>query len=89
MPEILDPDRGTTSPRPSPRFSCGGCAQTWTGVRRCHCSACHVTFSSPSAFDAHVKTAGHVDPATVGLVARDGIWGAAGERPDIAYGGAS
>ena len=54
---------------------CGGCDQTWSGVSRCHCSACHLTLSRASAFDAHIRRGGvHVHPSEVGLELRDGIW---------------
>jgi hypothetical protein len=29
------------------------CGATWTGERTCHCSACHLTFTSVGPFDAH------------------------------------
>lgn len=32
---------------------CARCARQWTGHSTCHCGACHRTFTSLSAFDAH------------------------------------
>lgn len=58
----------------------GACGKGWTGARRSHCPACHETFSSESAADRH-RVGKHgvdrrcVDPATVGLVAREQPWG--------------
>lgn len=56
------------------------------GGRRSHCAGCHETFTSVSAFDRHqtLDGAGSVchDPATRGLVRRDGgLWAWPGERP--------
>jgi hypothetical protein len=63
----------------------GECGKTWTGASRAHCSGCHETFSTYGVSDRHrVGTPGVdrrcVDPATVGLVLRDGIW--RGPSPD-------
>jgi len=32
---------------------CRTCGTTWTGQAVCHCGACHESFTSLSAFDAH------------------------------------
>ncbi len=53
---------------------CDACHTTWTGNRACHCRACCRSFSSVSAFDEHRRRFRCVDPATVGLVERDGVW---------------
>lgn len=29
------------------------CGRMWTGLRECHCTVCHVHFSTPAGFDAH------------------------------------
>ena len=58
------------------------CGAWWTGLGRAHCPAdgCHRTFSCDSAADKHRVGAFGVDrrcvdPATVGLVARQMPWG--------------
>lgn len=67
--EIDDQDRnGRTTP------SCAGCGGIWhqKGNRSGHCSNCHETFGSLSAFDRHQRMIeGKVvcfDPESVGLV---------------------
>lgn len=56
------------------------------GLKTCHCTACHESFASVSAFDLHQRLdTGHTvcaDPAAMRrkngnsvLVSRDGIWG--------------
>lgn len=32
---------------------CGNCPARWWGARIAHCSSCHETFSTVTAFDAH------------------------------------
>lgn len=58
---------------------CGHCTNRWAGTNTAHCGTCHVTMSSPSAFDAHRRDHGCVNPATVGLVRTDRagyqVWG--------------
>jgi hypothetical protein len=56
--------------------------------QRCHCAACHRTFTSASAFDRHQALDGGTvvcrDPATRGLVRRaDGIWARPGHLADM------
>jgi hypothetical protein len=36
--------------------SCRDCGVTWTGLSRCHCSRCHNTFNSATAFDLHLPS---------------------------------
>lgn len=44
--------------------------------KACHCRACCVTFSSPSAFDHHIMRGVHQKPQDRGLLQiRPGIWG--------------
>jgi hypothetical protein len=75
----------------------GECGRWWTGINRAHCAAdgCHRTFSGDSAAEKHrVGSFGSdgdrrcVDPATVGLVARDMpygvLWGWPGPDEDKA-----
>lgn len=59
----------------------GACGGWWTGANRVHCAACHELFSGNSAAGAHRKGSFGVDrrcvdPATVGLVAREMPFGA-------------
>lgn len=69
------PDRRTPA-------TCRGCDAQWFGTRRAHCSACHLTFSSVSAFDRHRTPDGDhghcLDPNTLTgasvLVHRNGVW---------------
>lgn len=52
--------------------TCRGCPARWAGTSTSHCAAdCHLTFTSPSAFDAHRdgKTGACLPPERVGLVA--------------------
>lgn len=65
------------------RYSCGGCANTWTGLNTCHCGSCHKTLSGVALFDKHRRLRGEtgycVDPATMterGQPLRlvDGVW---------------
>lgn len=49
--------------------TCAPCSRTWTGLTEAHCAACHLHFSSPSAFDVHRVTIGEdsrgcADPTT-------------------------
>jgi hypothetical protein len=49
-------------------IGCGGCDNRWTGLRACHCGACHLTFTGIRGFDIHRRGSRCNDPATVGLV---------------------
>ena len=51
-PEILRAaaKRAAQASAPS-RIGCGGCDNRWTGLRACHCSACHRTFTGIRGFD--------------------------------------
>jgi hypothetical protein len=53
---------------------CGRCNARWGGLNTSHCSGCHETFTSLSAFDAH-RTGSHANgtrtclpPTKAGLV---------------------
>lgn len=70
--------------RPANAITHGECGQWWTGPNRAHCAApgCHRLFSGDSAAEQHRKGAFGsdcdrrcVDPATVGLVARQMPYG--------------
>lgn len=59
------------------RLTCSGCDNTWTGVTRAHCPACHRTYNSAGLFTAHrrdVRGVGtcHAPAADMRLI--DGIW---------------
>jgi hypothetical protein len=63
----------------------GECGKSWSGAARAHCSGCHETFSTYLVSDRHRVGEFGVgrrcaDPASVGLVNRNGIWG--GPSPD-------
>lgn len=50
-----------------------------------HCkSGCHRTFGGVRGFDNHRRDGQCVDPATIGLVERDGIWRAPLSEEDAA-----
>lgn len=49
-------------------ITCNGCDNRWTGLRTCHCSACHRTFTGLSAFDLHRRYDHCADPTNCGLV---------------------
>jgi len=68
------PQSGSESdrqPRNGARCACGA---HWFGLKTCHCTMCHRTFTTVSAFDKHRDgqhpndTRHCVDPATVGLI---------------------
>lgn len=48
--------------------SCRGCDTKWIGLRVCHCSACHVTFTGVTTFDMHQVRGRCKHPTRVGLV---------------------
>jgi hypothetical protein len=50
-------------------IACARCDNRWTGLRACHCSACHRIFTGIRGFDIHRRGGRCNDPATVGLVA--------------------
>jgi hypothetical protein len=63
---------------------CHGCANRWNGYSTCHCSACHLTFSTIHAFDRHRRGGHCLDPATAGLVRSSRgyeCWGQRGDQP--------
>lgn len=39
-----------------------------------HCGVCHETFGGVRLFDTHRKTGTCIAPATLGAVARNGVW---------------
>lgn len=50
-----------------------GC--TWTGLSRCHCSACHETFGGITGFDMHRRGSRCSGPENLGLKQNGaGIW---------------
>lgn len=76
---IGKPDRRDTT-----RITCA-CGATWTGPSRAHCSGCHDTFSGVTAFETHRNRKGCVDPVSVGLVRRDGLWSYPTDPAHVAY----
>lgn len=63
------------------QYSCGYCHLRWSGTTVAHCGACHVTFTSPSAFDRHRTGGGCTHPLDAGLHAYDRVWGVTWGRP--------
>lgn len=65
---------------------CGRCPGWWQGERTSHCGTCHRTFSGVTAFDAHRRNGGCVDPATLGMAPLAGrpyeCWGFPSEETD-------
>lgn len=45
--------------------SCGGCDRRWNGLAEAHCAACHRSFSTAGAFDAHRMADRCLDPEHV------------------------
>lgn len=41
------------------------CGANWGGYNRCHCSACHRTFSGLTYFDMHRRYGKCVDPGSI------------------------
>ena len=76
----------------APQFGCGKCVARWGGQSTSHCSGCHRTFSSLSAFDKH-RTGSHpeekracLDPNAAGLALlgrRYECWGFEGDGNDF------
>lgn len=68
-----------------------GCGAKWTGARTAHCAACHLTFSSDSAWAAHRRDSKCLPPSqakpalkpVVQATSGTTIWRHAKERPDI------
>lgn len=70
-PNIALDATGKPATRIRDSFGCTKCPERWTGRTTAHCSACHRTFTGPSAFDAH-RTGSHanntrrcLDPDTI------------------------
>ncbi len=64
----------------------GACGQSWTGLRRAHCPACHLTFNSDSAAEKHRIGRPGIDrrclpPADAGLIAVQQPWGVCWQAP--------
>lgn len=83
----------TGTPIPVNAIRHPACGQWWTGLTRAHCPACCRTFSTDTAADKH-RIGKHgvdrrcVDPAEVGLVAKDKPYGTlwAFPAPEGGYG---
>lgn len=69
-------------------LTCGGCENTWSGTAkgRCHCAACHRTFSGRITFDAHRSQRGEhgscIDPITIDLELFEGYWRRPGKEDE-------
>jgi hypothetical protein len=52
------------------------CSQECLAPQRdqAHCAGCHRTFGAVSGFDVHRRAGRCSDPASIGLVAQDGVW---------------
>lgn len=57
------------------------CGATWGGYSRCHCAACHLTFSGITYFDAHRRNGLCLAPTSIKkkdgaplMREQDGIW---------------
>jgi len=55
------------------KINCGGCDSSWTGLSRCHCSACHRTFGNVNLFDWHRFRDTCRDPSNK-LKLKSGVW---------------
>ena len=44
------------------------CGKAWSGIKTAHCSACHLTFTTPTAFDKHRRRGACIFPDDAGLV---------------------
>lgn len=61
------------------KYEHGACGASWTGLKRSHCSACHLTFNSLHSFDYHQTwTDGELACSTKGLVEKGGIYATPG-----------
>jgi hypothetical protein len=68
-------------------FTCGGCADRWSGLSRAHCGACHRTFNGSGLFDKHRQRGRCVDPAELllnsgyrAMYQTDGVWSSVEDR---------
>ena len=75
LAQSLEAGNGIPAERPAWAVSHGACGKWWTGNDRSHCGACHLLFSSLSAFDRHRRAGQCLPPAEVGLVARQQSYG--------------
>ena len=88
---------GEPDERPQGAAQCK-CGRMWTGLRECHCTVCHLHFSTVRWFDEHRRGCGPtacLDPLQITdgngaprFKAVDNAWGElivlASERPDMA-----
>jgi hypothetical protein len=51
-----------------------GETRTWSGTSKCLCWACRQLFGGVTGFERHQRRGKCLDPATVGLVLREGVW---------------
>lgn len=56
-------------------ITCSGCSSEWSGVNRCHCSKCHITWGGLTSFDQHRKGKKCQTPQSLGLTDNGrGVW---------------
>jgi hypothetical protein len=53
---------------------CITCKKRWEAKAIAHCTGCHKTFKSVNAFDQHRKAGKCLDPASIGMSEKDGVW---------------
>ena len=59
------PDESTAKQQ---RYTCSGCANTWTGLNYAHCPTCHRTFAGVAWFDEHRRASRCLDPANIMVI---------------------
>jgi hypothetical protein len=57
--------------RASNAITCLRCDAWWTGLKACHCTACHHTFVGIRSFDTHRRGGHCIDPVTIRTEAGD------------------
>jgi hypothetical protein len=62
--------------------SCGRCPARWSGANTAHCGGCHQTFGGVRAFDLHRRGGVCLEPADAGLqllpLRATPVWGQVG-----------
>ncbi len=66
--------------------SCVVCRERWTGLSRAHCTGCHKTFNSVSAFDKHRPNMICIDPVKIKMeMSNKGIWSKPMPKDAVSY----
>lgn len=81
MKSVSDRFQGTADPASLPHSDIR-CGARWSGSTTSHCGACHRTFASVGAFDAHKPVKGCIDPTSAGMVLAEGRAYEAWRMPD-------